>query len=413
MSVDPGVSADVGAGRFRLASPRTALVLGMLALLLLIVAVPLSVLAHQFTSNGLFPFLVMLPFAGVGLVVAVRQARNPIGWILLACALVMAVWIDGGFYAVAVYRVGRHGLPLARLAVVIASGWVALIVLLPLPILLFPDGHLPSPRWRWTLRVYVALAILLFGTVGVANIAAFTDRQVSVDSSGELTSLSGSSGATGVSVILFLGWALLSLLWVIGRFMGYRRSTGERRQQLKWLMSGGAICVIGFVLADVLSSAHSPVLQGVSDLGVAGVMALPISIGVGILKYRLYEIDRLISRTLSYLIVTGLLVGVFVSLVVLTTRVLPFSSPVGVAASTLAAAALFNPLRRRIQRLVDRRFNRARYDAEATVTAFRMRLREAVDMDTVQRELLRAADRAVEPAHTSLWIRPSATRARP
>jgi len=101
---------------------------------------------------------------------------------------------------------------------------------------------------------------------------------------------------------------------------------------------------------------------------------------------------------------------VFVGLVVLTTRVLPFSSPVGVAASTLAAAALFNPLRLRIQRLVDRRFNRARYDAEATVTAFRVRLREAVDLDTVQRELLYAADRAVEPAHTSLWIRPSGSR---
>jgi len=102
-----------------------------------------------------------------------------------------------------------------------------------------------------------------------------------------------------------------------------------------------------------------------------------------------------------------------VGLVVLTTRVLPFSSPVGVAASTLAAAALFNPLRKRVQRLVDRPFNRARYDAEATVTAFRIRLREAVDLDTVQRELLHPADWAVEPAHTSLWIRPTGMRARP
>jgi len=104
---------------------------------------------------------------------------------------------------------------------------------------------------------------------------------------------------------------------------------------------------------------------------------------------------------------------VFVGLVVLTTRVLPFSSPVGVAASTLVAAALFNPLRLRTQRLVDRRFNRARYDAEATVTAFRMRLREAVAPETVQHELLHAVDGAVQPAHTSLWIRPSETRARP
>jgi hypothetical protein len=117
-------------------------------------------------------------------------------------------------------------------------------------------------------------------------------------------------------------------------------------------------------------------------------------------------IDRLISRTLSYLIITGLLAGVFVGIVVLTTDVLPFSSPVGVAASTLAAAALFNPLRLRVQRLVDRRFNRARYDAEAIVAAFTMRLRDAVDLDTVRHELLAAVDGAVQPAHASLWLRP-------
>ena len=123
-------------------------------------------------------------------------------------------------------------------------------------------------------------------------------------------------------------------------------------------------------------------------VGFVSVVALPVGIGVGILKYRLYEIDRLISRTLSYLIITGLLAGVFVGIVALATDVLPFSSPVGVAASTLAAAALFNPLRLRVQRLVDRRFNRARYDAEAIVAAFTLRLRDAVDLDTVRGELL-------------------------
>ena len=174
-------------------------------------------------------------------------------------------------------------------------------------------------------------------------------------------------------------------------------------------MSGGAICIIGVVAGTALSSSGSTVLVAVSHAGFVAITALPICIGVGILKYRLYEIDRLISRTLSYLIVTGLLVGVFVGIVVLATDVLPFSSPVAVAASTLAAAALFNPLRKRVQHQVDRRFNRARYDAEATVTAFRVRLREAVDLETVQRELLRAADRAVEPAHTSLWVRPAGT----
>jgi small basic protein len=124
------------------------------------------------------------------------------------------------------------------------------------------------------------------------------------------------------------------------------------------------------------------------------------------MKYRLYEIDRIISRTLAYAIVTGLLVGVYVGLVLLATEVLRFSSPVAVAASTLAAAALFNPLRRRVQRIVDRRFNRAHYDAEATVAAFTARLRDAVEIDAIRADLLDAVTRAVEPTHASVWIKP-------
>jgi small basic protein len=135
-------------------------------------------------------------------------------------------------------------------------------------------------------------------------------------------------------------------------------------------------------------------------------MALPLSIGVGILRYRLYEIDRLVSRTLAYAILTGLLVGVFIGLVALSTDTLALSGRVGVAASTLAAAALFNPLRGRIQRLVDRRFNRARYDAQAIVAAFTARLRDAVEIDAIRTDLLDAVTRAVEPSHASVWIKP-------
>jgi hypothetical protein len=137
-----------------------------------------------------------------------------------------------------------------------------------------------------------------------------------------------------------------------------------------------------------------------------------VAIGIGILKWRLYDIDRLISRTLSYAVLTALLVGTFVGLVALTTDLLPFSSTVGVAASTLAAAALFNPLRIRVQRLVDRRFNRARYDADAAVAAFAARLRDAVDLETVRSELLAAVNRAVEPAHATIWLRPHASSAK-
>jgi hypothetical protein len=141
----------------------------------------------------------------------------------------------------------------------------------------------------------------------------------------------------------------------------------------------------------------------VNLLGFA-VAALPVGIGVGILKYRLYEIDRIISRTLAYALVTGLLVGVYAGLVLLATDVLALASPVAVAASTLVAAALFSPLRRRVQQVVDRRFNRARYDADKTVTAFAARLKDAVDLDTVRDDLSSVVHQALEPAHVSVWI---------
>jgi hypothetical protein len=143
------------------------------------------------------------------------------------------------------------------------------------------------------------------------------------------------------------------------------------------------------------------VLGSVAWMGVA---ALPVSIGVAILKYRLYEIDRIISRTLSYAILTGLLVGVYAGLVLLATQVLKFHSTVAVAASTLAAAALFSLLRRRVQHAVDRRFNRARYDADQTVAAFAARLKDAVDLDAISDDLAGIASQALEPAHVSVWI---------
>jgi hypothetical protein len=136
----------------------------------------------------------------------------------------------------------------------------------------------------------------------------------------------------------------------------------------------------------------------------AGLIALPVSIGVGILRYRLYEIDRIISRTLAYALVTGLLIGVYAGLVLLATQVLSLSSPVAVAASTLTAAALFAPLRRWVQRAVDRRFNRARYDADRMVAQFAARLKDSVDLDTVRFDLASVVHQALEPAHASVWI---------
>jgi hypothetical protein len=158
------------------------------------------------------------------------------------------------------------------------------------------------------------------------------------------------------------------------------------------------------LIALVLLDSRSEVAQVLGDIAVAGTLAIPVGMGVAILKYRLFDIDRVISRTLAYAIVTGLLVGVYAGLVLLATRVLSVHTPVAVAAATLAAAALFNPLRRRVQRAVDRRFNRARYDADQTVAAFAARLKDEVDLDSVRDDLAAVVQQALEPAHLSVWV---------
>jgi len=316
---------------------------------------------------------------------------------------------DVRLYSVLDYRHHDGRLPFGSAALFVLGSWSWISPTIGFPVvLLFPDGTVSGRRWHRLLRAYVALAALIVAAEIASQTSVHLSRVVRVDTLGEY---SGNGMPTGfwnaVAIASWLVALLFPLFWA--SFVGYqvaswRRSSGERREQLKWLMSGAAICVVGTITVTVTESS-SGYVQVVPALATLGIAALPVSLGIGILKYRLYEIDRLISRTISYLTVTGLLVSVFLGLVVLITRVLPFSSPVAVAASTLAAAALFNPLRKRVQHLVDRRFNRAHYDAEATVAAFRMRLREQADLDTVQQELLHVVDRAVAPAHASLWIR--------
>jgi hypothetical protein len=202
---------------------------------------------------------------------------------------------------------------------------------------------------------------------------------------------------------------VIPLFWpaFVGRqVVSWRRSAGERRQQLKWLMSGTALALVG--LALIAFGPPNGQISGriVRDLAFVALAALPVSMGVGILKYHLYDIDRIISRTLAYALVTGLLVGVYAGLVLLATQVFRFHGTVAVAASTLAVAALFNPVRRRVQRAVDRRFNRVRYDAEATVAMFAARLKDAVDLDSVRDDPASVVQQALEPAHMSVWITP-------
>jgi hypothetical protein len=191
----------------------------------------------------------------------------------------------------------------------------------------------------------------------------------------------------------------------------FARSSGEERLQLKWFVLAAALVVAAIIpLALVPQIALSPGVESaaLSTLKVVFCLALVClyaAIAVAVLKYRLYDIDRVISRTLAYAIVTGVLAGVYAGLVLLATQVFRVHAPVAVAAATLAAAALFSPVRRRVQTRVDRRFNRARYDADQTVTAFAARLKDAVDLDTVCGDLARVVQAALEPAHVSVWTR--------
>ena len=373
--------------RVRLTSSAGAVALGVGWLAIVAANCVVWGVEHQLTASNAFGNVAVLPFLLVGVVVARQQPGNAIGWLLIALALTVSLGGLGGAYAVLAYRDGHHALPLARLGVVLAPGWAGFIVLLPFPLLLFPDGRVVSRRGRRILVAGLLLCGVFLASIAALDLPALWERHVHVDSGGTLVALDNTSGLIGViGDVLLVGYVAFCLAVVIHQVIEYRRSTGAKRAQLKWLVSGGAIALVGLVIAIEFA--------GPSFILVAG---LPIAIGVGVLRYRLYEIDRLISRTLSYAILTAVLVGMFIGLIALTTDTLALSGRVGVAASTLAAAAMFNPLRIRVQRLVDRRFNRARYDAEAIAAAFTTKLRDAVEIDTIRADLLAAVNRAVEP----------------
>jgi hypothetical protein len=214
--------------------------------------------------------------------------------------------------------------------------------------------------------------------------------------------LSGPASPGGLTALFFLvATVLISaalLVSVVALMVRFAKSSGEERLQLKWCAAAALVLVVVFVASMWVNSAAVNVLQSLAFVG------RWTAIAIAVLKYRLYEIDRIISRTLAYAIVTGLLVGVYAGLVLLATQVFRFHSTVAVAASTLVAAALFNPLRRRVQEVVDQRFNRARCDADQTVAAFAARLKDTVDLDSVRDDLAAVVDQALEPAHVSVWI---------
>jgi hypothetical protein len=344
--------------------------------------------------------VIIIVNAAVGLLVARHQPANPIGWLLTGESVFLLLSILSSFYADLVYRLGRPGLPvIAPAALAFSQLFGFALIGFPLVILLFPDGKLPSRRWRLVVGAYLAVTGAAMLATAAATVRIALGGHADLQASGNLANL-GQGSYAWIGPVMAAFFLVVAAFWLaaIGRqVMSWRRSAGERRQQLKWLASGAAVCGVFGIWAIATNSAIWQVL-------ILGFTALPLGIGVGILKYRLYEIDRIISRTLAYALVTGLLVGIYAGLVLLATRVLPFSGSVAVAVSTLAVAALFNPLRHRVQRVVDRRFNRARYDADRTVAGFAARLQDATNLDTVHRDLLAVVHRSLEPAHACVWL---------
>ena len=384
-------SAEATPRRPRLAT----FALGAVVLVLVGLLVPIGILARKpIDPLALLGVLV----AALGLLIARRQPGNRIGLLLTGFGALLVFYEDAARYSVADYAVHHGTLPLGFPAVVIASElWSGLFLVPPLIILLFPDGTLP-PRWRTVSRAYLAVCSLGSGAWQMQG------TRIAVQGNGQLVGNPGPSGVLGfVLLTAFLAVPVFWASFVTRQILSWRRATGERRAQLKWLMAGSVATVIGLAGTFLLQSFTG--LLGALDnamLGL-GIFSLPVCITFAISKYHLYDIDRIISRTLAYAIVTGVLVGLYAALVLLATRLLSFQTPVAVAASTLVAAALFNPLRHRVQLRVDRRFNRTRYDADQMVAAFAARLKGAVDLDAVQADLASVVQQALEPAHVSMW----------
>ncbi|HVC14221.1 MAG TPA: hypothetical protein VND62_05110 [Acidimicrobiales bacterium] len=389
------------AGRW-LALAATGLVVG----LFVAVAITNEVVGHRSLSTGWFGIAFVGVAVGVGFVIARHLPRNPIGWLMLSIPGFVGLFLLGQGISVDTYR--HH--PLVAVASLVGTQvfYYCFVLSAPLVLLFFPDGGLPSARWRRVLRAYLVLGGgVVLVTVGW-GVSIASRGSWHFQSTGNPTSAGPTSAVAVATTVLLAACLVLALSWVFRRIASYRKSTAAVRQQYRWLALGAVCLLVALVVSFFTTGGHSTTAT-VENL-VTDVFALPfpISVGIAILKYRLYDIERVVSRTLSYVLLTGTLAGVYVGIIALATRLLPLSSSVAVAASTLVAVAIFNPLRRRLQHLVDRRFNRARYDAEATVSRFSDRIRAAVDFDVVERDLLAAVSRTLEPVHVALWLRPAA-----
>jgi hypothetical protein len=357
--------------------------------------------------------LVVPGFATVGAVIMTRHRGHVIGWLFLGLSALIALGSFCSDYAIRGYLTG--GLPGDELMAWL-NNWLAGLLLLPfgLLLLLFPTGRLPSPWWRlvaWALVGSAAyqVAKLMFEPVLVLQVS----RSEGIEIANPVLAIDFvSTVILPYAVAVLGGWAALATA-ALAPLVRYRRAGQVERQQLKWLVYVLILGVAVGLAAAALNRVMPDLANGLALLIVVEVaLGVPLAVGAAILRYRLYDIDRLINRTLVYGLLTALLAGIYAGMVLVLSQLF---GDVGrdppswaVAGATLAVAALFQPARRRIQAVVDRRFNRRKYDAAKTVKAFSTRLRDELDLDTLSAELLVVVDRTMQPTRASLWLRPSA-----
>jgi hypothetical protein len=356
------------------------------------------------TTFAIPPTLACVSASTVGAVLASRRPRHPVGWLLLALGLSLA--ISGASAAYLPYGlVARPGaLPAAsQVALYYPATVVAQLAFLGFVLLLTPTGSLPSPRWRWWARVAAATPVVLLLVVPVAP-GRFDPRYLVV---GGPVDFRAFGGLLLVANQLALAATVLAVVVAAGSLVvRFRRARGTERQQLRWVALVAALTGVAVLAVAVLVAVGDEAMAGWA--AVIGLVVLPLGIGAAILRYRLYDLDRIISRALAYGLLTVLLGGGYAGVVLGLGQLLGRDSSLVVAGATLAVAALFQPARRRIQRQVDRRFNRRRYDAARTIAAFSARLREQVDLETLTAELLAVVEQTMQPTRAALWLRPPA-----
>jgi hypothetical protein len=365
-----------------------------------VMTVSVDGLDWHFLATDAAAIAIFLVCAVVGALVASRLTANPIGWIILL-ALVVALGLAGGLdgYVVIELEDGRPGGAARWAAVYAGDAWLVWLGALFLILLLFPDGRLPSRRWR--LVLWAGTVGLLLAAVGVVL------RPGRLDEYPQVTNPIGVDGAA-VAWLPAPGFLLFALSLAgaaASLVVRFRRAHGVERQQLTLLAAAGVFATASFFAFWVITRFAEELANTVV---LVGVLAIPVAIGVAMLRYRLYEVDRVVSRTLVYGTLTVILGAAYTGLVLAGQAM--FSSFAGgsdlaIAVSTLVVAALFLPLRSRVQRLVDRRFYRRRYDAQRTLEAFGARLREQVQLETLTGELCAAVDETMRPSHVALWLR--------